>query len=60
MSARMRVIGRQGTSPNGIVYKTRLKREYAERIDWANKANLDLGETWKVLSLEPSRREALR
>lgn len=60
MSARMTVIGRQGTSPNSIVYKTRLKREDAEGIDWANKANLDFSAIWEVLILNPSWREALR
>ena len=59
MSARMQVIGRQGTSPNSIVYKTRLKREDAERIDWANRANVDFREIWDVLILNPTWRQAL-
>ncbi len=59
MSARMQVIGRQGTSPNSIVYKTRLKREDAEGIDWANVANIDFREIWDVLILNPTWRQAL-
>ncbi len=59
MSARMQVIGRQGTSPNSIVYKTRLKREDAEGIDWANRANVDFREIWDVLILNPTWRQAL-
>ncbi len=59
MSARMQVIGRQGTSPNSIVYKTRLKREDAEGVDWANVANIDFREIWDVLILNPTWRQAL-
>ena len=59
MSARMQVIGRQGTSPNSIVYKTRLKREDAEGIDWANVSNIDFREIWDVLILNPTWRQAL-
>lgn len=59
MSARMQVIGRQGTSPNSIVYKTRLKLEDAEGIDWANVANIDFREIWDVLILNPTWRQAL-
>ncbi len=59
MSARMQVIGRQGTSPNSIVYKTRLKREDAEGIDWANKDSVDFRGIWDVLILNPTWRQAL-
>ena len=59
MSARMQVIGRQGTSPNSIVYKTRLKREDAEGINWANRANIDFREIWEILILNPTWRQAL-
>lgn len=59
MSVRMQVIGRQGTSPNSIVYKTRLKREDTEGIDWANRANIDFREIWEVLILNPTWRQAL-
>ena len=59
LSVRMTVVGRQGTSPNSIVYKTRPKREDAEGIDWANKANPDFSESWEVLILNPNWRQAL-
>ena len=48
------------TAIGAPVFKTRLKREDAEAIDWANKENLDFNEIWDELLLNVRWREELR
>ena len=50
--------GRSGIAPAQVI-KTRLKREVAETIDWANKESLDFDEIWDTLLLSPVWRRAL-
>ncbi len=48
-----RVVG--GTADGPIaVYKTRLKRDDAEAVDWSDKENLDFNEVWDTLILNPA------
>ena len=42
------------------VYKTRLKRDAAEGIDWEDKENLDFNEIWDTLLLSPTWKTELR
>lgn len=42
------------------VYKTRLKRDAAEGIDWDDKENLDFNEIWDTLLLSPTWKTELR
>ena len=42
------------------VIKTRLKREVAETIDWANKESLDFDEIWDTLLVNPTWKRALQ
>ena len=59
ISARMRAIdGRTGVT-QAVVYRTRLKKETAEGIDWAAKESLDFKEIWDTLLLNRRWREAL-
>ena len=59
ISARMRAIdGRVGVT-QAVVYRTRLKKEPAEGIDWAAKESLDFNEIWDTLLLNRRWREAL-
>jgi hypothetical protein len=51
--------GRSGMAPAQVV-KTRLKRDVAETIDWANKESLDFDEIWDTLLLSPVWRRALQ
>ena len=48
------------TAIGAPVFKTRLKREDAEAIDWANKESLDFNEIWDELLLNVRWREELR
>lgn len=43
-----------------IVFKTRLKRDVADTIVWADKESLDFDEIWDTLLLNPRWRDALR
>jgi hypothetical protein len=59
ISARMRAVdGRTGIT-QAVVYRTRLKKEAAEGIDWAAKDTLDFNEIWDTLLLNRRWREAL-
>ena len=59
ISARMRAVdGRTGIT-QAVVYRTRLKEEAAEGIDWAAKEDLDFNEIWDILLLNRRWREAL-
>jgi hypothetical protein len=50
-----------GSSQEPIqVFKTRMKREVAETIDWANKEALDFNEIWDTLLLNPIWRRELK
>ena len=42
------------------VIKTRLTRDVAETIDWANKESLDFDEIWNTLLVSPVWRRALQ
>ena len=42
------------------VYKTRLKRDAAEGIDWDDKENLDFNEIWDTLLLSPTWKTELK
>lgn len=48
------------TAIGAPVFKTRLKREGAESVDWANKEALDFNEIWDELLLNVRWREELR
>ena len=48
------------TAIGAPVFKTRLKRDVAETIDWANKLNLDFNEIWDELLLNIRWRDELR
>ena len=43
-----------------IVFKTRLKRDIADTVVWADKESLDFDEIWDVLLLNPRWRDELR
>lgn len=59
ISARMKAVdGRTGIT-QAVVYRTRLKKETAEGIDWAAKDSLDFNEIWDTLLLNRRWREAL-
>ena len=59
ISARMKAVdGRTGIT-QAVVYRTRLKKETAEGIDWAAKESLDFNEIWDTLLLNRRWREAL-
>ena len=48
-----RVVG--GTADGPIaVYKTRLKKDDAEAVDWPDKENIDFNEVWDTLILNPA------
>ena len=59
ISARMKAVdGRTGIT-QAVVYRTRLKKEAAEGVDWAAKDSLDFNEIWDTLLLNRRWREAL-
>ncbi len=59
ISARMKAVdGRTGIT-HAVVYRTRLKKEAAEGIDWAAKESLDFNGIWDTLLLNRRWREAL-
>ena len=59
ISARMKAVdGRTGIT-HAVVYRTRLKKETAEGIDWASRDSLDFNEIWDTLLLNRRWREAL-
>ena len=59
ISARMKAVdGRTGIT-QAVVYRTRLKRDTAEEVDWAAKESLDFNEIWDTLLLNRRWREAL-
>ena len=59
ISARMKAVdGRTGIT-QAVVYRTRLKKEAAEGVDWAAKESLDFNEIWDTLLLNRRWREAL-
>ena len=41
----------------GVVFKTRLQRDAANEIDWANKEDLDFNDIWDTLLLNPAWRK---
>jgi hypothetical protein len=43
-----------------VVFKTKLVRDVADTIDWANKESLDFNEIWDTLLLNPRWREELK
>jgi hypothetical protein len=51
--------GRSGMAPAQVI-KTRLTRDVAETIDWANKESLDFDEIWNTLLVSPVWRRALQ
>ncbi len=51
--------GRSGMAPAQVI-KTRLTRDVAETIDWANKESLDFDEIWNTLLVNPVWRRALQ
>ena len=54
-----RVVG--GTADGPIaVYKTRLKKDDAEAVDWADKENIDFNEVWDTVILNPAWKRDLR
>ncbi len=59
ISARMKAVdGRTGIT-QAVVYRTRLKKETADGVDWAAKDRLDFNEIWDTLLLNRRWREAL-
>ena len=55
----VRAKGRSGIAPAQVI-KTRLTRDVAETIDWANKESLDFDEIWNTLLVNPVWRRALK
>ena len=55
----VRAKGRSGIAPAQVI-KTRLTRDVAETIDWANKESLDFDEIWNTLLMSPVWRRALK
>ena len=54
-----RVVG--GTADGPIaVYKTRLKKDDAEAVEWSNKESIDFNEVWDTLILNPAWKRDLR
>ena len=51
--------GGSGIAPASVI-KTRLKREVAETIDWANKESLDFDDIWDTLLVNPTWRRTLQ
>ncbi len=51
---------RQSVQAPVTVYKTRLKRDAAEGIDWDDKENLDFNEIWDTLLLSPTWKTELK
>ena len=59
MGTTHRNVGGASTAPI-TVYKTRLKRDAAEGIDWDDKENLDFNEIWDTILFSPEWRRLLR
>ncbi len=59
MGTAHRNVGGASTAPI-TVYKTRLKRDAAEEIDWDDKQNLDFNEIWDTILFSPEWRRLLR
>ena len=59
MGTAHRNVGGASTAPI-TVYKTRLKRDAAEGIDWDDKENLDFNEIWDTILFSPEWRRKLR
>ena len=59
MGTAHRNVGGASTAPI-TVYKTRLKRDAAEEIDWGDKENLDFNEIWDTILFSPEWRRLLR
>ena len=59
MGTAHRNVGGASTAPI-TVYKTRLKRDAAEGIDWDDKENLDFNEIWDTILFSPEWRRLLR
>ena len=59
MGTAHRNVGGASTAPI-TVYKTRLKRDAAEGIDWDDKENLDFNEIWDTILFSPEWRRMLR
>ena len=59
MGTTHRNVGGASTAPI-TVYKTRLKRDAAEGIDWDDKENLDFNEIWDTILFSPEWRRMLR
>ena len=59
MGTAHRNVGGASTAPI-TVYKTRLKRDAAEEIDWDDKENLDFNEIWDTILFSPEWRRLLR
>lgn len=64
LAARLIVIGAGENGPMmyslAVVYKTSLKREVADTVDWADKDNLDFNEVWRTLLLNTRWNRELR
>ena len=59
MGTAHRNVGGASTAPI-TVYKTRLKRDAAEGIDWDDKENLDFNEIWDTILFSPEWRRKLK
>ena len=59
MGTAHRNVGGASTAPI-TVYKTRLKRDAAEGVDWDDKENLDFNEIWDTILFSPEWRRKLR
>ena len=59
MGTAHRNVGGASTAPI-TVYKTRLKRDAAEGIEWNDKENLDFNEIWDTILFSPEWRRLLR
>ena len=59
MGTTHRNVGGASTAPI-TVYKTRLKRDAAESIDWDDKENLDFNEIWDTILFSPEWKRKLR
>jgi hypothetical protein len=64
LAARLVVIGAGENGPMmyslAVVYKTSLKRETADTVDWADKDNMDFNEVWRTLLLNTRWNRELR
>ena len=64
LGARLIVIGAGENGPMmyslAVVYKTSLKRDVADKVDWTDKDNLDFNEIWRTLLLNTRWNRELR